>query len=299
MAIKTTWEKLRELPLPSIIQLSDRGEFFYVLKKCTDDGIVYYDDKGKPMRISQDEFIKRWTGICLLVETSENSGEPDIQKKLVEKRVMDFLKATIATFLLIWAIMGIVKSPATMDVTSTFFISAYALLKLVGLSIGVMLLWYEVDKNNPTLQSFCSGDTVENGKKIDCNAVLGSKHAQLFNGSLSLSLIGFSYFFGSLVYLTTTGYAHTSLGILGCLSIMAFPVLLVSLYYQAIVIKQWCRFCIAIQLVLAAEILITYMGGFYRHFNGIESLPLLIALLLLPIAFWKWAKPLIGKTKRG
>jgi uncharacterized membrane protein/thiol-disulfide isomerase/thioredoxin len=171
---------------------------------------------------------------------------------------------------------------------------AYTLLKSVGLAAGIFLLWFDIDRYNPTLQSFCSGGV---GSKINCNAVLGSKHAKLFNGALSLSLLGFSYFFGTLLFLLISSFSLSALSVLGVFSFISVPVVLISVYYQALVIRQWCKFCIIIQAMLIGEIAITFFSGFYREPIAYGSLPLLLALLLLPILGWKLLKPLLEQEK--
>lgn len=48
--------------------------------------------------------------------------------------------------------------------------------------MSVLLLWHEIDKNNPLLRQICSG-----GKKVNCDAVLSSKASKVF-GWLNLPL---------------------------------------------------------------------------------------------------------------
>src|SRR5690606_13163181 len=175
---------------------------------------------------------------------------------------------------------------------SSWFLGCFALLKLVGLGMGAMLLWYEVDKYNPTLQSFCSG-----GKKVNCDSVLNSKYAKVFNGKLSLGSIGFSYFFGTFFYLLINGFSETSLAPLAFLSFAALPIVALSAFYQGVAIKQWCKFCIAVQAVLLMEGMTAFLGGF--HLFGMEfgPLTLLLALLLIPIPLWKWLRPMLEGKK--
>ncbi len=168
----------------------------------------------------------------------------------------------------------------------------YTLLKIGGLLVGVALLWFEVDQYNPKLQAFCSG-----GKKVDCHAVLNSKHSRLFNGSLSLGVLGFSYFFATFLYLPLNGFSISSLATLTFFSFITLPVLLISAYYQGAVIRQWCKFCIGIQVILIGEIVLGYAAGFYKNPMVLQTLPILCILLIVPILPWKFVKPLLDKER--
>ncbi|WP_262890689.1 thioredoxin domain-containing protein [Gelidibacter maritimus] len=135
-------------------------------------------------------------------------------------------------------------------------------------------------------------------KKINCNVVLDSKQATLFNGTISLSLLGFSYFFGTLSYLVISGFSFAAFSVLGLLSYITLPIILTSIYYQA-VLKQWCKFCIIIQAVLIGEIGIVYFSGFNFMAIAPENLFLLLALFLIPILGWKLIKPMLDKEKES
>ena len=136
---------------------------------------------------------------------------------------------------------------------SASYIAFYAILKIIGLIIGGMLLWFDIDQYNPTLQNFCTGAN----KKINCNSVLNSKRSKLFKDTLSLSELSFAYFFSTFLVLIIASFSFASLSILGFLSFASLPVIAASLSYQAI-IKQWCKFCIIIQAVLVSEIAIAF-----------------------------------------
>ncbi|WP_026808950.1 vitamin K epoxide reductase family protein [Arenibacter latericius] len=291
LALKVDETKLAQLPLPCIVQLSDHGGLFRVLTGFSGDKAIYVGDRGKPIKLPKEEFLDRWSGVCLVAETNESSGEPGIEKRLRDKRTMSILTSSAAVLILITIVIMMAKSPVMIGYNG-FFLGAYVLLKLVGLAMGTMLLWYEVDKYNPTLQSFCSG-----GKKIDCDAVLGSKYAKVFNGNLSLNLVVFSYFFGTLSYLTITSFTSNSLLTLALLSSAALPLVMFSAYYQGVVIKQWCKFCFVVQGVLVLEMMTAFFGGFYETGMTWETQPLLFALLLIPIIAWNVLKPLLETKK--
>lgn len=291
LPVKINREKFQELPLPCIAQLSNNGGMFHILVSYSNEETIYLDEKGKSISISTDEFLKKWTGICLLIEKKTESSEPDIEKKLAERNTITILTWAGALFLLLWLVFRFINSPVILD-SSTLFIGGYTLLNIVGLAMGTILLWYEVDKYNPTLQNFCTG-----GKKINCDSVLNSKYAKILGGKLSLGLVGFSYFFGTLGFLIIDGFKMSSMIPLSYLSLASLPFVILSGYYQGLVLKQWCKFCITVQLVLVLEALTILVGGFFYGDAEIQALPLLFALLLFPLPIWIRLKPLILKEK--
>ena len=222
LVIKTDYDKLEGLPLPCIVHLSDGGGLFQVLTELSKDKVVYVNDKGRPIELLKENFIGRWTGICLLAQATENSREPGIKKKLQEKRSMAFLIWITLVLMLIAIVPIIVKSPFLEDYPA-HFLEVFVVLKLVGLTVGAMLLWYEVDQYNPILQSFCSG-----GKKVNCDSVLDSKYARIFNGTLSLNLVAFSYFFGTLTYFLINGLSFSAMSLLSFFSFLAMPALIIG-----------------------------------------------------------------------
>ena len=189
-------------------------------------------------------------------------------------------------------VLSFTKSDSLGNAALTTYTILYGVLKLIGVTTGVFLLWFEVDQYNPTLQSFCTG--FEN---TNCNAVLNSKYASLFNGNLSFGLLAFSYFFATSGYLVFYNFSNTAMGLLALISLIAIPIIAVSIYYQAAVIKQWCKFCLVIQAVLVIEISIAILGGFYKTAIAFETLPIYFALFLISILTWKLIKPLIDQQK--
>src|SRR5690606_16695598 len=221
LAVQIDLEKLNDMPLPCIVQAKKHGtSLFFVLNKILDNEIEYFDDKNKLTKVPKEEFIKIWTGICLLAETSEDSKEIDIDKKSLAINFIKALKTSIAVFLLSWIVISFLNSQQNDSLVSAIYTILYTFLKIIGLIIGGMLLWFDVDQYNPTIQSFCSGSS----QKINCNSVLTSKHSKLFKGTLSLSELSFAYFFGTLFFLVISQFSYTSLSILGPISFVTFSV---------------------------------------------------------------------------
>lgn len=293
LPVKVDSKKIKELPLPFIVQLSDKGGMFHVLENHSETNFIYVTDNGKKEVLSNSTFLDRWTGICLLIGTNETSKEPGIEKTIWDDRLVLASFWATAILLLFWLIQNV---PPSMFQKERFpLLIVYFFLKTFGLTVGAMLLWYEVDKYNPTIQKFCSGK-----KKTNCNAVLESKYAKLFNGHLSLGLLGFAYFFGSLLFILINGVFNTAtLAPLAYLNFLALLVVPLSAYYQGVVIEQWCRFCIALQCLIVIEALTAFYGGFHKDTLMISEIALLLALMLFPIPMWKIIRPIFESAKEA
>ncbi|MBJ6367253.1 vitamin K epoxide reductase family protein [Snuella sedimenti] len=292
-AIEVDKEKLDSLPIPCIVQVTiNRSSLFYVLNSIKDNSVTYYNENNKLEEKTKEDFLRIWTGICLLVERNQYSKEENIEQKVTVKRILTAFKSAFVLLLLSWMLISFYNSES---VTNPLY-GLYLILKLIGLVVGIMLLWFDIDQYSPVLQSFCGGSP---NSKINCNAVLNSKQAKLFNETLSLSILGFAYFFATSGYALMNGMSYASYGVLGTFSLVTIPVIFLSIYHQAVVIKQWCKFCMYLVLILIVEISLSVLGGFYKINIEFNKLPLLGVLFLLPILLWNYLKPLLELGKEA
>lgn len=293
LAVNISPEKIQEIPLPCITQVKKEGKsLFFVLNRISDEEIEYFDDKNKLVRVVKEQFIKIWTGNCLLAEATEESNEVDIEKKLFSQNLLNGLKIGVGLLFFAWIVITFINSEAIADFTLASYMAIYAILKILGMIVGGILLWFDFDKYNQTLQNFCTGAN----EKINCNSVLDSKHSKLFKGTLSLSELSFAYFFGTFSFLVLQGFSYNALNTLGGISFISLPIIAFSFYYQGFIIKQWCKFCIIIQAVLSLEIIVSFFGEFYNINFRLNTI-FLLALILLPILAWKLVKPLLKAEK--
>lgn len=293
LSIKVNDEKLKELPLPCVVQVKNQGvPLFYTLAEYSNDRVVYYNDKNNVVESSKELFMSEWTGVCLLVEKNETSKEPDIEKKSLGRKITYSSIIISLIVLLAWITLLIFNT----DTIYLLPVSLISLLKIAGITVSVFLLWFEVDQYNPALQSFCSG-----GRKVNCKAVLNSKYSSIFNTPtpISLSSITFAYFFSSIVYMMINRFEHTSLGLLSTLSFITIPVVVISVYYQAYKIKNWCKFCLMIQAILLLEVITGLLFKLYMQPVKASHLLLYMGLFLIPIVGWMHLKPLLDNAKES
>ncbi|TXE06440.1 vitamin K epoxide reductase family protein [Algoriphagus aquimarinus] len=282
IAVKLGPDRLDDFPLPGIVQISMvNGSFFSAITAVSENSVSLFDEKGKQKGVSRLDFLKSWTGVSLLVEAREDAAEPEINQKIRDQQIIKGVAMIGVVSFLGWLGLGLVEHEA-----SGLFLS-YFMLKLLGLSISSILLWYQHDKENPALQKFCSG-----GKSVDCNSVLDSKTFQLVDGRINPSLMAFAYFFAGIGLLVSSDLS--SMTFLAWISLATIPVVLYSFYYQSMVIKKWCRFCLLIQGVLILEALTILGGEFWGGGISISAVSLFVFLFTGVILGGILIKPLLG-----
>lgn len=218
---------VEELRFPFIAQMPANGGQFILVHKIVKGKVIYSDEKVKRKEITEEDFLKSWSGILLYAEASEKSGEDGyVGKKMLE--IIDGLKIPLAILILVLTIVFAVNfSTVALD------FSLLLIVKSIGIGISVLLLAHGVDANNPLVQNLCSL-----GKKNNCNAILKSDAAKVTYW-LSWSEVGFFYFAGSFLSLL---FVPSSISLLILINICALPYTLWSIYYQYNH-KNWCVLC--------------------------------------------------------
>ena len=278
LAARFDGDKLSALPTPFIVQLKgmkNGRDYFSIVRKMEGDNVLYYDPAGYKWDVSKaDNFLARYKGVALLAEAGAFAGEKDFEKKAREEQRKKGLYWLAVLFLpMVLCIMGI--TGFLRYGASVWSSLSYGLLALAGALVGFLLLWYELDQHNPALQQICGV-----GKKANCGAVLQSGAANI--GGTSWSVIGFSYFAGSLLLLLFGGLQdRQALTVLSWLSVLALPYVFFSLYYQWRIVRQWCVLCLCVQAVLVSQPVIFLASGWPGAFPLTELNPGWLPLLLL------------------
>lgn len=292
LAVKLGPDKLDAFPLPGIVQVSlSNGSFFFTLTEVSEDRIKFFNEKGESRELPRLDFLKIWTGVSLIVEGEEGAAESGIIQKIRDQRIFTGLLTVFSFGLLVWLVFGLVtgwNQWLTESNSGPYLI--YFSLKLIGLSVSGILLWYQQDRSNSTLQKFCSG-----GKRVDCDEVLNSKAFQLMEGRVNPGIMSFAYFFAGLGLLIS--YPLSSVVFLSWLSLVTIPVVLYSLYYQAIVLEKWCSFCLLIQGILAIEVAMVLWGAFWTGGIAMPGVSVFLFLLAGMILGWVLIKPVLGQQE--
>ncbi len=289
-AVKITEKELTKLPLPTICQVHIEGQsLFYILTSITNESVMYYDEDNTKRTVSISEFLKIWTGICLVIEKNSASEEPHIKEKIKAKRTKQML---IGISILSVGVMIAISIFSTISLQKLVPVVLYSFLICVGLVTAGFLLWYRVDTYNPKLQSFCTGGS----QKINCNAVLNSKYANFFG--VSISTIAFAFFFSSFAILLLFNFSVATLSFLSYVSFVSIPVLILSIYYQAFVIKNWCKFCLLIQGVLLSTIVVSLIFKLYEEGFDFMIFMTFICVFSLALVGWLALEPILLSNQK-
>lgn len=293
VALKIEKENIEEYPLPMMIHT---GKEFLVVTAITDQQIVYLNKHGEPVRAGRAEFLGKWNGVALFVEAAGAvGGKNDASLSKKENRKL-FSVPLLAGFILLLVLTAIgFYLPAH---TAAFNIgySSLLLLKYAGTVACGLLLWYQVDKNNPALKKICGS---KGHSSTNCNAILGSAQANLFKG-LSWSEVGFFYFTGSSLALLLFPASITTIA---WLNVLTLPYTLYSVIYQKFVAKKWCPLCIAVQAILVLEFIAAIGTGLLQNFlpatGGASGIFYLMVCFSLPALAWYFAKPFITTHQKN
>ncbi len=299
VAIKLADDRLSEIQLP-FLSRTKADEFgaqnFTIVKPLETGGFEFLHPKsGKWVAFEKEEFDGLLTPIALFAEAAEGSGEKDYQakRKAEARRVASqWLK------MLLLPISGLVLLSwlAYMTPGNGAGFLAFFLLYLIGAGVGSLLLLFEIDQHNPLVKQVCSGGS----KSTNCNAVLQSDGAKVLG--MSWSLIGFTYFLSGLIVFTLADFAGTAyLALMSALSLAAVPFIAYSLYYQWRVVKQWCRLCLAVQVILAVQAAIVLFEGWYMQIAQLPAFPVreTLSLLLIFTLIMVLGESLIKSGKRA
>ena len=278
-------------PFIAFVSMPDVGRDFVLVTDITDKTVTYLYAGSKATIIKKEDFLQRYQKIVWAAEPNERSGETDYFKKIKQERSKQYRKIVWITAASIMILLAII---ANISVDTLLAFGTIALIKLIGTAAAVLLLVYEMDKNNVFVKNICSA-----GGKINCDAVLSSKASKI--GGISWAEIGFFYFAATTIWLLLPGLSFSSKILwLAIGNMFAAPYILFSIYYQWRVIKQWCPLCLIIQSILVSE-LIWNIVFYWNHFTFpvIHSFEYMIVLLcvLFPIVIWYGLKPIFKKAK--
>jgi uncharacterized membrane protein len=285
VSARVSAEQIVEVPTPFLAYLPEKGGMFVLVKNLENNIITWLHSEKGWQDESIDEFTKKWNGIILMAEADENSIESDFALKLNKQRRENLrLPLLLAGFIILTLLSCYLKSPF-----STWQVPALLITKLFGTMISSLLLWQNIDKDNPFINNLC-----QIGTKANCSTILNSNAAQITSW-LSWSEVGFFYFAGGFLILSNPlGFNE---GILKWLSILAFPYTLWSIYYQGFIAKQWCTLCLAIQGILLMEFGISIFQNSQLIFSTNAILTVLQGFGGV-ILFWSIIKPLLLKSQQ-
>jgi Thioredoxin len=80
-------------------------------------------------------------------------------------------------------------------------------------------------------------------------------------------------------------------------AVLAFPYTIYSIYYQGVIVKQWCILCLSIQLMLTLEFSLAIVHWYNSAWIvSTQVIPIISLAYLLPMIIWFGLKPILTKS---
>jgi len=242
LSLKIDHQDLLKIEPPFLVQLySTRNQEFAVVTRVDTDHVEYFSEKGAKTKLIIDNFMKSWTGVVLLTETSEKSGEADLVMNQ-RKQLFAWLRLPLIITALLSYVAWFAYRNFTVIPFSLINYSILTLFYMLGSAVSVLLLIQTIDKSNPFVNKICALAKTNS----HCSDVLDGPAAKFF-GIISWSEVGFVFFVGNLLTLL---FVPQVKDLMFWINVMALPYTIWSVYYQGKIAKQWCVFCLSIQVLL-------------------------------------------------
>lgn len=236
LGIETKIGKTEQKTLPDI-------EFPYLIHTEMNGGEFLHIKNARDLTKLQKK-LDFWKGVILKAEPIKTVKDEENNTNYSEER---FLSKITALFLTTLSALLIISLSLTFSLYNiVLFTSA-----LIGTIAGYFLIAKDIGIKYQAVESFCGA-----AKSVNCDAVIRSDYSTLF-GRFKVSDLVFSYFLAQLavsgILVPTLNIASEFIIVLGVISLLAIPAVLLSIYYQYAKIKTWCRLCLAVAGILVIQ----------------------------------------------
>jgi uncharacterized membrane protein/thiol-disulfide isomerase/thioredoxin len=285
LAVKISPQQLQEITYPAIAHIEDGQEgYFVLLQSFKNQQVSYWDSEKGTITETIELFTSKWQGVTLLLEQSDNSGEPGYEM-ILKKETFGNIEKWIGFITLGFLVVG------GFAIAETWQNALLWSIICIGTSVSTIILLGEYGIKSPTIEKLCNLNNQTN-----CDTVLQSSGSKIFQ-HFSWAEIGFCYFVGTciftiIIFLTKE---YLSLNTLTIVSMIALPYTIFSVYYQWQIVKKWCTLCLVIQAILVLEFVILIANNSIEM-PTLSSSYLLIISLLVPTAIWFFVKPSLEKV---
>ncbi|MBL7731960.1 MAG: hypothetical protein JNM88_12335 [Chitinophagaceae bacterium] len=243
-------DQVTQLKPPFIAYMKPRFGSFVLVTEIAEEKITYIAGAEKKVRAAVHEFQHDWAGIILMYQKTAASSEPGYLRSRITgiagKMRLPFVLCTMAFFFHLFAGKYFAYS-------SNAVFLGMAACNAAGLFFSLQLLMKSYHLDIGYFDRFCNFS-----EGFSCNSVLNSRFAKI-PGLVSLSELGVIFFFISGGLLFYGGHdISLRICITGVMALLALPFTFFSIYYQAFVVKKFCPFCVAIQVLFWIEFILAF-----------------------------------------
>jgi len=295
-AYRIRFDELTSIQCPFIAYTNVNNGDFVVVDQIREKSVIVSGEKWNKRKLSTKQFKEIFKDVVLVAR-----GPKNVSVNSTLKNILTTIKTPAAAICTLVSFLLALGFHTSYFATLNWQILFFTIFKSAGLFTSVLLLMQSVDSNNSLIQKLC-----KTGAKTDCNTILSSKAAKVFEG-LSWSEVGFFYFGGTWLALLFGDDSALVWRVLILLNFLSLPYTFYSIYYQVKIAKQWCLLCCTIQAVLWLEFLalipyvlrnplsfsdISFVGG-----DSIRTLSSLFICLVIPVILWFFLKPILMKLQ--
>lgn len=264
-------DTLDELDLPYWVNMSSLKEhqnFTYPLlahvNSSVESNFVIVEDAGGLNEIEKSGTLQ-WSGITIIVPPEKVITSPEHNKLLLAENSRKIKLILSCACILCVLFIPVLSSIWPLVVLSFLCISGMVITWIIGL--------YSMGKKTNLSDFFCSS-----GSEVGCNKVMKSDGSKLFG--ISLSDFGFVYFFSFAIFLSLSTSLRFGISYIWSINsiiiLVGVPFVIFSLFYQWYVIKEWCRMCLSVVVLIIAMLVILILNWpelqFVISVNSIEVL---------------------------
>lgn len=276
-SFKLTTKEIEIIEFPFIAHTPFLGGQFVFVENNNDGLVKYHESKNSVISEDFKDFSKKISGVVLIMEPTKDSGETNY----IKNRQIEIINKSILPVCLI--VISLLIFNQIRHSLFFNFIGDYYLLKLViptviGIIASIFLVLHELKINNRLAEKICNFSS-----KIDCNLVLESKVSRLY-GWINWADVGLIYFVGIFIFLFHIPNIQ-SIWVLSLISLIVLPYPLFSVYYQAVVLRRFCPFCLIVQVILIALFVLLLPVLKQPNISLFEVITM-IKSFLVPLAIW-------------
>lgn len=261
IAAEVPFEILDELPnsFITLVKLREQQRLYLIKKR--NDKILLVDENLETQELTTKYFKTIWSGKIIIIEDQSKQS----------KFKMYFKFEIIAALILI---LGLVFF--NLDTFSLHY-STYLILSFLGLLISVLIV-----KESFGIHSKATAKVCEKISKVaGCKGVINSLNSKIFQ-NFSLSDACIVYYVSNVVAIFVVGF-NENLFLL--ISIISLPIVFFSIYYQGIILKQWCALCLGISSILILQFIVVFD---YFELMELNINSILKFLLIFSIVYFAW-----------
>lgn len=246
--LKVDENELLGLSKPFIAHTNEGGGKILLIYKIGKHKIVYADSCRGRKVVSTKSFFELWSGVVILLEPTEKSGEKDYKENKREEISKNAIVPFVFILFLFTCLYGLVLNVVENETLSSKFI-IIVLINLTGVIISLLLLLSELDIHSTLTDKLCHIST-----NVNCSAVTRSGASKIF-GAIGWADIGVAFFGSGLLLLFNLSYTE-AIPLLSIFAVAAVPYPFFSVLYQGLKVRKWCPLCLSVQALLISEFIL-------------------------------------------